>query len=125
MHKDLRIVTYISLRVFLHLHFECFFQPVTPYQSRKRVLSSGSALDTNNPRMAALKVAGSREGRSLSYSPGLDVTASLPVGRLTVSETCKELYTKLNVIIRCVMFYWSILSFTGHCLGFSGSLDSH
>ena len=81
---------------------------MTPYQSRKRVLSSGSALDTNNPRMAALKVAGSREGRSLSYSPGLDVTASLPVGRLAVSETCKKLYTKLNVIICCVICFTEV-----------------
>ena len=61
-------------------------QTVTPYQSRRRVLSSGSALDTNNPRLAALKIGNnSREGRSLSYSPGLDVTASLPVSRLALA----------------------------------------
>ena len=61
-------------------------QAVTPYQTRKRVLSSGSALDTNNPRLAAMKIGNnSREGRSLSYSPGLDVTASLPVSRLALA----------------------------------------
>ncbi|XP_003384356.1 PREDICTED: gamma-aminobutyric acid type B receptor subunit 2-like [Amphimedon queenslandica] len=64
------------------------YEAVTPYQTRKRVLSSGSALDTNNPRLAALKIGNnSREGRSLSYSPGLDVTASLPVSRLGLARS--------------------------------------
>jgi gamma-aminobutyric acid type B receptor len=57
------------------------YEAVTPYQSRRRVFSTPSSMEnsTNNPRMAALRL----QTPERSISPAVDVTASLPVGRLT------------------------------------------